>query len=214
MSLRRVAARGALIFAGVICVASCTGSLLRSGRAPAVEYELSARGGARGPRIAADLKVLTPLVRAGLDTDWIAASYPDGRLSHFSGSRWSAPLDETIEQLAVQEFRARSGLRNVVPAASVMRSRYRLEIEVLAFQARYPSGGGVPTVEAHFVARLGEVGKRVPLVRIDARVMRPARANRMSAIVAAFEAAADAALDRIVAATDHGRAATLTPRTG
>ncbi|HVC01180.1 MAG TPA: ABC-type transport auxiliary lipoprotein family protein [Steroidobacteraceae bacterium] len=202
MNLAGRVARAALLAGGALGLAACAGSLLGR-RAPPVAYELSAHAGARGPRIAADLKVLTPLVRAGLDTDRIAASYPDRRLDHFSGARWSAPLDETIEQLAVQEFRARSALRNVVPEASALHTRYWLEIEVVAFQARYPAGGGAPTIEAHFVARLGDVRGGTTLARIDARVARPAAANRMTAIVAAFEAAADRALDRIVAATDR-----------
>ena len=201
--IRAAAARRVLwCIAGTIALGACSHSLLRSDRPPPTVYALAPHPGERAPRVAADLKVLTPIVAPGIDSARIAVSFPDRRLDHFARARWNAPLDEVIEQLAIGEFRTRSGLRAVVPDRSMERTRYWLELEVVAFQADYPRGGGAPTVDAHFVARVGDAATGRVIARVDADVRRRAAADRLSSIVAAFESAADSALDRVVATTD------------
>ncbi|MDE2295155.1 MAG: membrane integrity-associated transporter subunit PqiC [Gammaproteobacteria bacterium] len=210
---RAVAARRVLwCIAGAIGLGACSHSLLRSDRPPPTVYALAPHPGTPAPRIAADLKVLAPIVAPGIGSARIAASFPDRRLDHFARVRWSAPLAEAIEQLAIGEFRARSGLRAMVPDRSVDPTRYWLEIEVVAFQADYSRHGGPPTVDAHFVARVGDAATGRVIARVDAVARRRAVANRMTSIVAAFESAADAALDRIVATTDARLARALTAR--
>ena len=213
MSRAAVCARRALLgVAGAISLGACSHSLLRSDRAPPTVYVLSPRPGARGPGVATDMKVLTPIVAPGIDSARIAAAYPDRRLDHFARARWNAPLGEALEQLTIGEFRDRSGLRAVVPDRSVEQPRYWLELEVVAFQADYPRRGGPPTVDAHFVARVGDTATGRVIARIDADERRRAAANRLTSIVAAFEAAGDAALARIVATTDARLARALSAR--
>ncbi|MDE1923056.1 MAG: membrane integrity-associated transporter subunit PqiC [Gammaproteobacteria bacterium] len=186
-----------------VTLPGCTGALLRSNVDPPITYRLAAGQGAKDPAIGVDLEVLNPLLEAGLDTDRIAAGRPDGRLDYFAGARWNGRLGEVFGQLAVQEFRARSGLRNVVGAASELRPPVWLEIEVTAFQAEYPAAGAAPVIRVHLVARLGDVRRRTTLGSYVADVSRTATADRLGAIVAAFDAAADQALARIVADTDR-----------
>src|SRR5258708_34204842 len=66
-----------------------------------------------------DLGVLKPRVRTGLDTDRIAALYPDRRMDYFADVRWSGPLDEVLQDLAGQEVPANSALPNVAADASL-----------------------------------------------------------------------------------------------
>ncbi len=96
--------------------------------------------------------MIRPRVRAGLDTDRIAALYPDRRLEYFADARWSGPLDEVIQQLVVQQFHATANLRNVSVEASVFASNYWLEIEVADFQAEYSAAAAPPVVHVHFLA--------------------------------------------------------------
>ena len=79
--------------------------------------------------IPADLTVLTPRVRTGLDNDRIAALYPDRRLDYFAAARWSGPLDEVVQDLALQAFHGR--FRNVGTDTSAFRGGYWLELEVV-----------------------------------------------------------------------------------
>jgi cholesterol transport system auxiliary component len=195
-------------------LAACAGSLFKNKAAPPTMYMLGAARTGPGvdptggeppdgaparnnlPRDL-DLAVLRPRVRAGLDTDRIAALYPDRHMDYFADVRWSGPLDEVLQDLAVQQFHANTGLGNVSPEASVFGSPYWLEIEVTDFQAEYPAAGGPPTVHVHLQARIGNSGDRHVLGRFEPDVHEAVADNRMSAIVDAYNRAADQALSEI-----------------
>jgi ABC-type uncharacterized transport system auxiliary subunit len=201
-----------------VCLAACTGSLFQSKEAPPTIYLLSAGTGpaaARTPAtggpgsaapaalIPADLTVLKPKLRPGLESDRISVLYPDRHLDYFAGARWSGPLGEVIQDLAVQAFRSHANLRSVNGDASVFDSPYWLEIEVTDFQAEYTSAAAAPTVHVHFLVSLGRSGDRVILGRYVANALQPAADNRLTAIVDAYARAADAALAEIAAQADE-----------
>ena len=202
----------------VIGLMACTGSLFRSKAAPPTIYVLTAAAGspaagspaAVSPDAGAptaetpvDLAVLKPRVRPGLETDRIAILYPDRRLDYFADARWSGPLGEVLQDLAVQEFHSHARLRNVSGDTSVFASAYWLEIEVTDFQAEYTSAAAAPMVHVRILARLGGSNDRRILGQFAANAQQPATENRLTAIVDAYARAADAALAEIVAhATD------------
>lgn len=156
-------------------------------------------GGSPTGEIPVDLAILKPRVRAGLDSDRIAVLYPDRRLDYFAAARWSGPLDELVQDLAVQAFHSHAHLRNVSSDSSVFASAYWLEIEVADFQAEYSPAAAVPTVHVHLLARLGSSRGRRILSRFEADARQAAADNRLTAIVDAYERAADMALATIVA---------------
>lgn len=183
-------------------LAACAGSLFKNKIPPPTMYLLSAPKPAAAEASSAaatplDLAVLRPRVRAGLDTDRIAALYPDRRMDYFANVRWSGPLDEVVQDLAVQEIHSNPGLRNVSADISVFASAYWLEIEVADFQAEYPASSGAPTVHVHFQARLGSSSDRRVIARFEPNVYEAAADNRMSAIIDAYSRAADKALSEI-----------------
>ena len=183
----------------------CGGSFFQTKAAPPALYLLSASAvtpaAAAAPRIPVDLAVIRPRVRAGLDTDRIAALYPDRRLEYFADARWSGPLDEVIQQLVVQQFHATASLRNVSVEASVFAGNYWLEIEVADFQAEYSAAAAPPVVHVHFLARVGTSADRHMLAVFDANAQVAATDNRMSAIVDGYNRAADQALAEIISGT-------------
>ena len=195
-----------------VCLAACTGSLFQSKAPPPTVYLLSAEVDSPSPgapaaerparAIPVDLTVLKPKLRPGLESDRIAVLYPDRHLDYFAGARWSGPLGEVLQDLAVQEFRSHANLRAVSGDASVFASAYWLEIEVADFQAEYTSAAA-PTVHVHFLARLGGSGDRHILGQFEANARQPAAGNRLTAIVDAYARAADAAWGEIVAHTDE-----------
>jgi cholesterol transport system auxiliary component len=186
---------------------ACAGSLFKNKLAPPTMYLLSATpksaaaDPAKTPQAPIDVAVLKLRVRAGLDTDRIAALYPDRRMDYFAGVRWSGPLDEVLQDLAVQEFHSNPGLRNVSADASVFASAYWMEIEVADFQAEYAADGSAPTVHVHLLARVGNSGDRHVLGSFEPDIHQAAADNRMTAIVDAYNRAADKALDEIAAGT-------------
>lgn len=186
---------------------ACAGSLFKNNLAPPTMYLLSATPKSataepvKTPAAPIDLAILKLRVRAGLDTDRIAALYPDRHMDYFAGVRWSGPLDEVLQDLAVQEFHSNPGLRNVSADASVFASTYWLEIEVMDFQAEYAAGGSAPTVHVHLLARVGSSAGRHVLGRFEPDIHEAAADNRMTAIVDAYNRAADKALDEIATGT-------------
>ena len=197
--------RAFLTLIGVLAatLAACTGSFFKSNQPPPSTYLLSvtpqpAQGGVAMPF---DLTALMPRVRTGLDTDRIAALYPDGKLDYFAGARWSGPVDEVVQDLVLQSFRGR--FRNVGTDTSAFNAGYWLEIEVMDFQAEYDASrpGGAPTVHVHLLARVGTAGDRRMLGSFEADTRQPAADNRLTAVVAAYNAAANRALGEIVEQT-------------
>jgi cholesterol transport system auxiliary component len=193
-----------------VTLAACAGSLFKNKAAPPTMYMLGASpsmpaADPPGENHPADLGVLRPRVRAGLDTDRIAALYPDRHMDYYADVRWSGPLDEVLQDLTVQQFHVNPGLRNVSADVSVFASTYWLEIEVTDFQAEYSAAGGPPVVHVHLRARVGNSGDRHVLARFEPDVHEAAADNRMSAIVDAYNRAADQALSNIAT----GVAATL-----
>jgi cholesterol transport system auxiliary component len=211
---RRWPARGlaAAVAALPLALSGCTGSLFKSKEPPQSVYMLTAAlatapAGAGAP-IPVDLTVLRPQVRPGLDSTLIEALYPDRRLDHFAGAHWSGPLDEVLQDLAVQAFRADARVQNVHTDASAFGTGYWLEMDVTDFQAEYSGpkaagDSGPPTVHVHLVARLGTSGERRVVGQLEADVREPAADNRLTAIVQAFNRAASAALAKIVADTNQ-----------
>jgi len=188
-----------------LCLAACTGSLFRSHAAAPTTYMLSAPAAGRpapaapAAEIPVDLAVLKPKARAGLESDRIAVLYPDRRLDYFADARWSGPLGEVLQDLAVQEFHSHANLRTVSGDASVFASAYWLEIEIADFQAEYTSAATAPTVRVSLRARLGSSADRHLVGQFAATAQKPAAENRLSSIVDAFASAADASLAEIAA---------------
>jgi cholesterol transport system auxiliary component len=214
----------AAILALGVCgwVTACTGSLFQSKVAPPSIYLLSARpgtgtvtsaaGAATPAPLAANLAVLKPRIRAGLDTDRIAVLYPDRRLDYYADARWSGPLDDVVQELAVQVFRNGGRLQNVSSDASAFTSGYWLEIEVADFQAEYASAGTPPTINVRLLARVARAGDRNVLGSFSAAARQTATDNRLTAIVDAYEQAINSALADIVGHTSRTLAETLEHR--
>jgi cholesterol transport system auxiliary component len=182
-------------------LAGCAGSLLQTRRTEPDVYMLTAHVPAAPAAVLRDdVSVQQPRVRAGLDNERIAVLHADHRIDYFSGARWSAPLGALVQDLALQALRGGARLRNVTAEDSAFAGGFWLEIEVLDFQAEYASTG-LPSAHVHLLARIGNAGDRHMLGAVDADAVRPAAADRLGAIVEAYEAASDAALAEVVAGT-------------
>jgi cholesterol transport system auxiliary component len=181
-----------------LSLAGC-GSLFHSSAPAPTTYQLAVEQKPAGAPLAADLAVLAPRVRRGLDNDRIAVQYPDRRLDYLAGARWSGPLDEMLQDLTLEAFWQAGVLHTVDTDASAFESGYWLEIEVADFQAEYKDNRAAPVVHVHLVARVGRAQDRRLLGEFDAEARQPAADNRLTAVVAAYNQATDATLARVVA---------------
>lgn len=205
---RAAAVRGMLLTAAGLCLCACAGGLFRSSQPPQSVYLLGIpQPAAPGARIGADIVVLHPEVRPGLDTRRIAVLYADRRLEHIADAAWSARLDDVILDLTLQAFHADAAAHDVHSERSAFGGGHWLQIEVLDFEAEYgvafraAASARAPIVHVRLLARLGAAGDSRALESVEADVREPAAENRVSAIVDAFDRAVAAALGRIVAAT-------------
>lgn len=186
---------------------ACTGSLFKSKIEPASAYLLStpaaaaqtvaSQPGVEAQPLPVDLAVLKPRMRPGLESDRIAALYPDRRLEFYAGGHWSGSLDDVLQNLTVRMFQQRSNLRSVSGESTRFTSNYWLELYVQDFEAEY-AGDGPPTIKVRFVARLGSAADHDGLGHYEAQVSQLASEDRLGPIVDAFERAANGALQKIV----------------
>ena len=128
--------------------------------------------------------------------------------AYVAGSRWVAPAVTLFDEATARTFDAAPGCARLLTRGDPSSPDARLRIEVRTFEVRYVDGvGTAPTavVEAH--ASLTRSQDREVILDRAVRVEERAADNRVSAIVAALDAASGKALNEIAEAV-NGQAAT------
>lgn len=191
---RRASARLTALLAMTTVLGGCAGGL-KSDAPPAQAYVLAAAPAERSASVLdARLQIARPGVQPGLETDRIALVRADRRLDYYAASRWAGPLPEVMEALAVETFRAAGGLIAVQEDGSPFTPDYVLHMAIGHFEAHYASADAAPQVRVTLDCTLGRRADRVAVAHFVADGISQAEANRMGAIVAAFEHAAQTAL--------------------
>jgi len=144
------------------------------------------------------LQVLLPLASAGLGTDGIAVMRPGQRLDYYSGARWAASAPVMLQSMTIQALRRKGHFALVEPQGGPFDARYVLSLTLTHFEADY-SGAGPPTVRVALVCTLGRRADRTVAASFTVRSAVMANADRMQAVVAAFERASAAALVQLAA---------------
>jgi cholesterol transport system auxiliary component len=184
-----------------LLLAGCSG--LRSDAPPTQAWRLDPPAAAAiapvqgaagsGAASAATLRLLRPLAAPGLDSDRIALLRPDRTLDYYAANRWSGRVPEMVQALALDTLRAAGAYRAVQPEEAPFSYDETLQIEVRDFQAEY-GATGAPVARVALVCTLGRRSDRAVLATFTLAGSAAAADNRMHAIVAAFDAALDAAL--------------------
>lgn len=183
--------------------AACSGGLHSS--APAAQtYILRATPAVPGPPAAkagvASVRVERPAAAPGLQSAHIVLVQSDHRMGFYAGSQWAAELPLLVEELAVERLRATGDWTAVHDAGSAFASEWFLQITIRRFEAEY-SAAAAPTAQVALECALGRRADRVLIASFGAQGAAVASANRVSAVVTAFEQAANAALSEVVAAS-------------
>lgn len=196
-ALRMLVGAGALL-------TGCTGSLLDSESPVAQIYVLAPAAPAQGAVTGSqDLVIGEPSAAPGLATERIAVLHPDRRLEYYAGARWGDNAAHVMQSLIVGSFRNQGNFRSVTAAPAGTAATHAVDFELRDFQAEYAREGAAPTVRVTLVGNVIRVADRQLLAVIPATAAVPATDNRLTAVVAAFEAAARevaAALGRDAAA--------------
>lgn len=117
--------------------------------------------------------------------------------AYVAGGRWLSPAVVLFQEAAEREFRARARRVRLIGRGELGAASALLRLDVDEFDARYGPSGGPPTVIVSLHATLTRADGRA-LVQQSVVVRRPAAQDRISAIVAAYDAAVGEALGRTV----------------
>ena len=183
--------KAGLVGAVAVLCAACSGSLFDSDLPVPSSYVLASApaGSVSGaPKTPVDLSIGRPDFAPGLDTDRIAV-LKGRQLDYYRGVRWGGRTVEVVQSMLVSSLNDQQLFRSVTAEQARVANDYMLDVEVRNFEADYVNG---PLPEAHvmIIGRLIRVFDRklVTTVTSDARVA--SREERMTAVAAAFESAA------------------------
>ena len=183
------------------------GSLFHSNARPDQVYYLRAtplQGGASGAPLRASLRLSRPIPGPGLESAQIVLVQSDRRMSFYLASRWPAPTSNVIETLTVEKLRGSGLWQSVGDSTTSFPSDYVLQLFVRRFEADYTGGNAAPDVHVVLDCMLGKREGREVVASFLAEGSATASANKLGAVVAAFETATNAALDSLSAQTAQG----------
>jgi ABC-type uncharacterized transport system auxiliary subunit len=122
--------------------------------------------------------------------------------AYIAGARWVSPAADLYMASIENAFTAQATRVRLIGPRELVRARRSLDIDVRSFEARYEAPGRAPTIVVTARARLLALPDRTVAAEQVFTVEQPATANRVSAIVEAFDIATRDLNTRIVAWTD------------
>jgi len=201
MSRPTVLLRAGLVGALALSLAGCISLLPKS---PPVQLYRFGGDRARGPEPAS---AANPV-----GVYWAGGAFPresagdriltinGEKVAYIAGVRWVAPADMLFQQAVQRAFEAKGGPVRIIQRGAPAAGRYLLRLDVRDFEARYDAGPeAAPTILVRVRASLERESDRqlVSEEVFDTSVR--ASDNRVGAIVAAYDAATDQVLDKVVA---------------
>jgi len=143
------------------------------------------------------LQLQRPEAGPGLDSDRIALLRSDNRFDFYAASRWAAPAPDLVESVILDALRAGGSFTAVFDDTSPYAPRYSLRVTMRRFEADYSASGGAPTVYVVLDCTLGRHRDRELLASFTAQGSAVAGEDRLTAVVAAFDAASAAAMAQL-----------------
>ena len=122
--------------------------------------------------------------------------------AYIAGARWVSPASDLYMESLENAFSAQATRVRLIGPRELIRGEHSLDIDMRAFEARYEAPGAVPTVVVTARARLLALPDRTVAAERTFTVQQPAAANRVSAIVEAFDIATRDLNTQIVDWTD------------
>jgi len=159
----------------------------------------AAAASAMAPPSAADsLEVLLPSAAPGLERADIAVLRPGQRFDFYTNARWAVPAPSMLQSLVVDRLRDAQRFSSVESDTGPFSAQYVLSLELQHFEAVYDTSA-VPTVRVALVCTLGRRTDRSVIASFTVRSEIRAEADRMQAVVAAFEQASAQVLAQMAA---------------
>ena len=198
-----VSRRFLLASGGHVLIASCVisgcGSLLPTPKTlPIYVLEPPLPTVPAGSRVNWQLAVALPRAQASLDTIRIALRKPSPILDYYADAAWPDRLPLLLQDLLIGSFVRSGRILGVGRDDSGIAANYRLETELLNFEAHYDQENTAPQVQVQFEASLVSLPARTIVARTTVIESASATKNDLSDIVISFDHAAAMTLGRIV----------------
>ena len=145
----------------------------------------------------ATLAVVLPVVAPGLGSDRISLVHADGRLDSYAGSRWPDELSLVLQPIFIDALRTGGRYLTVQSDAMPFNAEYLLQVEVRQFAIEYDAAEN-PVATVSLVCTLGRRADRAPVRSFSISTAVAASANRMGAVVSAYNQAIGKALQELV----------------
>lgn len=173
--------------AACLLAAGCFGGL-KNGVPPPVNYRINTPELAPGEPLAADVLVAVAATAPGLDGSGIAGRWPGSRIDYLAGARWPVRTPALIESAMIEALQDSGRLRSVQGDFGRFRTTHSLTLEVRRFEADY-TGGEPPVARVALAVTVGRQADRGVLAAFTVEAEERAPENRVSAVVAALDAA-------------------------
>lgn len=122
--------------------------------------------------------------------------------AYIAGARWVSPASDLYMESLENAFSAQATRVRLIGPRELVRGERSLDVDIRAFEARYEAPGAVPTAVVTARVRLLTLPDRTVAAERTFTVQQPSSANRVSAIVEAFDIATRDLNTQIVAWTD------------
>ncbi|MDB5491619.1 MAG: hypothetical protein JWO78_1468 [Micavibrio sp.] len=178
------------LFLALFCLAGC--SALAPSRPPVTIYALhpSASQPSENPQGPHGvLRIETPVMPSGLDSDRIALFLADGRqLDYYAGAKWPAPLDHVLQDVIVEEA------RNAFPRMTIdtpdlnVAADYKISVRIREFTPVYQGGPGtIPFLKVSATFTLIRLPENTVINDLTLESGQAAASNSLTAVTAGLE---------------------------
>jgi cholesterol transport system auxiliary component len=150
------------------------------------------------PHVSAQLLVDLPQAPAGIDTTRIALTRAPFSLDYYADSEWIDRVSALVQTALLASFENSKAITAIARESIGLRADFILKTEIRHFEAVSDGSSVPPTVWVAMTARLVGMPQREIIAQASFERRVPAAANDVPAVVAAFNAAADAVIKDIV----------------
>lgn len=152
-------------------------------------------------RVNWQLAIALPRADMGLDTVRIALRKNPPMQDYYANAAWPDRLPVLIQDLLIQAFVLSGRIVGVARDDSGVAAKFRLETELLNFEAHYDQAGTAPAVVVQFGISVVSLQTRTIIARTTVMERVAAMRNSLADIVKSFDEATARTLEQIVAWT-------------
>lgn len=197
-----LARRAFLIGSSSLVLSACGGNVLGLGPPEAGQIYMVAPKfpGAPmgGEKVKWALAILSPDPAAGLDTDRIALTQPDGTMDYYAKAGYPDRLPAIVQQALLDGFEASGRIDAVAREQDALHADYNLAVELKDFAAHYSQRDGTPGVAVSLTVKLTTAHGRDIVGSFATTQTGTASANSAGAAAQALQQALGMAVNQIV----------------